>query len=72
MSLTPTQIKESIASVAAMAKEGNQEAIEFLRKHFSLRIYSVQEITTINKYREEGLSLDESISKLNSSKGEQA
>lgn len=39
----------SLIAVCNMAKEGNQEAIDFLQAIFSLKVYTWEELKSINE-----------------------
>jgi len=60
--------KESIlmAEVAELAKGSNQEAIDYLRQRFSLRVFTFEEIRRVNHLRfEQGMTINQAIEQVN-------
>lgn len=54
----------AMAELMRLAKEGDSEAISYLARHFSLKVYTPAEIAEVNRLRGEGLTLEQSIQTL--------
>jgi uncharacterized protein YoaH (UPF0181 family) len=58
--LLPTD-KDTLNKILELAKEGQKDAIEYLRREYSLKVFTYKELERINELRVKGLSTHQAI-----------
>lgn len=60
--------KETYAQILEMAKRGNEEAIRYLKRVFSLYVYTYDEVEKVNALILQGATQDEAIKRVKEGK----
>jgi uncharacterized protein Smg (DUF494 family) len=53
--------REALVMIADLAKQGDEQAVEFLRQKFSIRVFTHDEVERVNQLREQGLTIAQAI-----------
>jgi uncharacterized protein Smg (DUF494 family) len=53
--------REALVMIADLAKQGDEQAVEFLRQKFSIRVFTHDEVERVNQLREQGLTITQAI-----------
>lgn len=53
--------REALVMIADLAKQGDEQAVEFLRQEFSIRVFTHDEVERVNQLREQGLTITQAI-----------
>jgi uncharacterized protein Smg (DUF494 family) len=53
--------REALVMIADLAKQGDEQAVEFLRQKFSIRVFTHDEVERVNHLREQGLTITQAI-----------
>lgn len=53
--------RDALMMIAELAKQGDEQAIEFLRQRFSIRVFTHEEVAKVNLLRKQGLTINQAI-----------
>ena len=56
--------REILQAIAELAKKGDSEAIEYLQRKYTLRVFTTAEVAQVNALREQGMTTEQAIKRV--------